>query len=106
MRNFKYNSHGTIDCDINHEIYGVIQTTLSFNDSKNIELSGVEIEEYYTPERSRDDHVRKIKLEILSLEPTIRMISGAIIGDEWAIKKIKDLEKEKSKLRDRLKTYS
>lgn len=55
MENHRYNSCGTIDCDIHHPIYGVIATTLDKNAAKNAIDSGFEIAPYVEPVKTIDD---------------------------------------------------
>jgi len=40
-KNAKYNANGTIDCEIEHPVYGWIPTTLSATDPENSELFAV-----------------------------------------------------------------
>ena len=54
MKNFKYNKIGTIDCDIEHEKYGSIPTTLSAEESQKVIDSGVEMAPYVEPVKSLD----------------------------------------------------
>lgn len=55
MKNCRYNSKGTIDCDIDHEKYGVIPTTISDIKSQELIDSGVEIAPYAEPVRTLVD---------------------------------------------------
>jgi hypothetical protein len=49
MRNFKLNSIGSIDCEINHKSMGWIPTTLNLKESQKVINSGVDIAEYIEP---------------------------------------------------------
>lgn len=49
MENIRFNSVGTIDCDIEHKVHGLIPTTLNKEDSESIKSSGVKIAPYNAP---------------------------------------------------------
>lgn len=46
MKNYRFNGVGTVDCDIKHNQYGTIPTTLSVEESQALIDSGVEIASY------------------------------------------------------------
>ena len=62
-RNFKLNSFGLIDCDINHSELGLIPTTLDEHQSRAIISSGVEIAPYVKPVKT----IGNIRMERNSL---------------------------------------
>ena len=100
MKDFRYNGVGTISCTISHPIYGDIPTTLSKEKSEQIELIRSDIAPYIESVKSSDELRRDIDIKLSRLDASPRTISAAIIGDEFAINKLRELEVEKEALRE------
>ena len=103
MKNYRYNRLNTIDCDIDHDIHGVIPATLTPEESQKVIDSGVEIAAYVEPVKTNDQLIAEIDDELTSLDATPRMLSGALMGDQWSIDKLKDLEDKQTALRGKRK---
>ena len=65
MENLRYNRLGTIDCDIKHDKYGVIPTTLTAKQSQKLIDSGVEIAPYAEPVKT-NDQLQAEALDVIS----------------------------------------
>lgn len=101
--NFRYNIHGSVDCEIKHDAHGWIPTTLTEEESKKVIDSGAEIAPYVALSRTNDQLIAEIDLELSALDATPRMLSGALMGDQWAKDQISDNEIKQSALRDKRK---
>jgi hypothetical protein len=66
MKNLRFNKFGTVDCEIDHEKYGTIPTTLDDEESKELIDSGVDIAEYIEPEKTLND-IREERTPLLKL---------------------------------------
>ena len=89
MKNFTFNKIGTIDCAI--EIAGLSgfhQTTLTAESSQKVIDSGVEIAPHVKPIKTAEQLRADIEKQLSALDPTNRMLAGAISGDQWAVDKM------------------
>ena len=102
MKNFRFNKLNTIDCDIEHDVFGVIPTTLDVTHSPELIDSGVEISPYIEPVKTADQLRDEIITELASLDPTIRMLTDKMDGDQWAIDKIAENKAAQVLLREKL----
>ena len=102
MKNFRFNKLNTIDCDIEHDVFGVIPTTLDVTKSQELIDSGVEISPYIEPVKTADQLRDEIITELASLDPTIRMLTDKMDGDQWAIDKIAENKAAQVLLREKL----
>lgn len=82
MKNFRYNQTGTIDCDIDHPVYGVIPTTLSKEESKKVIDSGADIAAYIAPKVSISEQIAQVESEAEALK-TPRLRREAALGIEF-----------------------
>ena len=62
--------------------------------------TGVEIAPYIAPVKTNDQLIAEIDLELTSLDATPRMLSGALLGDQYSIDKLKGIEVKQSALRE------
>tara|TARA_R110000851_G_scaffold163201_1_gene307006 strand:+ start:339 stop:689 length:351 start_codon:yes stop_codon:yes gene_type:complete len=62
--------------------------------------SGVEIAPYVEPVKTLEQLIAEIDLELSALDATPRMLSGALMGDQWAKDQIADSEIKQSALRE------
>lgn len=63
----------------------------------------IEFKEVPAKEKTTAQLIAEIDNDLIKLDATPRMLSGALMGDQWSIDKIKNLELEQSALRDKRK---
>lgn len=66
MKNFRYNKAGGVDCDIDHDNYGVIPTTLNDISSQDVINSGVHISPYIEPVKTLEQAQQEAVLAMSS----------------------------------------
>lgn len=79
-----------------------IETTLTEDEIKLVNDSGVEIAPYIEPAKTPKQLKAEVAQELKSLDASSRTLANALLGDQWAIDELKRLEAEKVILRDKL----
>ena len=114
LKNKKYNFDGSIDCEIEHKLFGWIQTTLSNNDSATKELflkvqsSGTVapyVEVLPTQDEINNKRIAEIKARLLEIDSeSIRPLRAITAGtaNEFDTNKINALEAERASLASEL----
>tara|TARA_R110000824_G_scaffold257939_1_gene446850 strand:+ start:1043 stop:1360 length:318 start_codon:yes stop_codon:yes gene_type:complete len=102
MNNLRFNIHRTVDCTIDHPQYGLIDTTLSNEESKVLIDSGAEIAPYVELVKTVDQLRAEVITALNGLDPTIRMLTDKMDGDKWAIDKIAENKAAQVLLREKL----
>tara|TARA_R110000850_G_scaffold266350_1_gene396631 strand:- start:406 stop:726 length:321 start_codon:yes stop_codon:yes gene_type:complete len=67
---------------------------------EEVEAGEARLAPYVEPEKTNDQLIAEIDLELASLDATPRMLSGALLGDQWAKDQIADNEIKQSVLRE------
>tara|TARA_R110000824_G_C14943060_1_gene650072 strand:+ start:372 stop:692 length:321 start_codon:yes stop_codon:yes gene_type:complete len=103
MIKYKYSETGLVCFSEQHSnnsyTNGVIRDG---NAVQSLINSGVEIAPYIEPSKSTDQLRAEVIAQLNSLDPTIRMLTDKMDGDQWAIDKIAENKAAQVLLREKL----
>ena len=103
MIKYNYTKEGMIQFVDQHDSNS--QTNGFVRDPEKVQAligSGVEIAPYVEPVKTADQLRAEVIAELASLDPTIRMLTDKMDGDQWAIDKIAENKAAQVLLREKL----
>ena len=104
IKSVRENKVGNLECELlNGKDWGAhtMPPSAEYEIHKDSKWQGVA--PYVEPVKTNDQLIAEIDLELSSLDATPRMLSGALMGDQWAKDKIADIETKQAALRDKRK---
>ena len=103
MKEYSYTESGRIKFIDKHDDNSSTNGIIKNAEEQALIDSGVDIAPYVAPIKTNDQLIAEIDLELTSLDATPRMLSGALLGDQYSIDKLKDIELQQAALRDKRK---